>query len=53
MAAESMKAKLAEAGANDSLLHVDFMFGSADMNVKGIQFDGTEIDVFVNGDFVI
>ena len=47
------KEELAQAGANDSLLHVDFMFGSADMNVKGIQFDGTDVDVFVNGDFVI
>lgn len=47
------KEELFEAGANDSLLHVDFMFGSEDMNVKAIQFDGTEVEVFVNGDFVI
>lgn len=47
------KEELLEAGANDSLLHVDFMFGSADMNVKGIKFDGSEVDVFVDGDFVI
>ena len=47
------KEELLEAGANDSLLHVDFMFGSSDMNVKGICFDGKEVDVFVNGDFVI
>lgn len=47
------KDELLEAGANDSLLHVDFMFGSEDMHVKGIQFDGKEVDVFINGNFVL
>lgn len=45
--------QLLEAGANDSLLHVDFMFGSEDMHVIGVGFDGKETDIFVQGDFVI
>ena len=47
------KEELAKAGANDSLLHVDFMFGSEDMKITGIGFDGSETDIFVQGDFVI
>ena len=45
--------QLLEAGANDSLLHVDFMFGSEDMHVIGVGFDGKETDILVQGDFVI
>ena len=28
------------AGANDSLIHIDWMIGSGEMNVDGIQLDG-------------
>lgn len=38
-------------GQNDSLVHVDFMVGSADMDVDGITFDGESIPVFRNGDW--
>ena len=31
--------------------HVDFMIGSSDLNIKGITFDGAEVDIFVNGNF--
>ena len=41
------------AGGNDSLLHVDFMFGTKDMCVTGIKKDGTEIEFFRDGEFVI
>ena len=45
------KEELAAAGANDSMTHVDFMFGTSDMSVVGIKADGSEVDIFVNGDF--
>lgn len=44
---------LVEAGANDSINHEDFMFGSEDMSVLGIQYDGTEVVVFKDGNFAI
>ena len=31
--------------------HVDFMIGSKDLNIKGVTFDGREIDIFTNGNF--
>jgi aminopeptidase len=43
---------LVAAGGNDSLIHVDFMFGTADMKVVGIAADGTETVFFDNGEFV-
>lgn len=36
-------------GINHSALHVDFMVGSDDMNIKGQLPDGTWEDVFING----
>lgn len=44
--------ELQKAGANHSMTHVDFMFGSEDMSIIGICKDGSEIPVFVKGDFV-
>lgn len=44
--------ELLAAGANHSLTHVDFMFGTEDMKVTGIKDDGTLIPVFEKGDFV-
>ncbi|WP_135229803.1 aminopeptidase [Deinococcus fonticola] len=41
------------AGGNDSLTHVDWMIGSADMNVDGITKDGSHEAVMRNGEFVI
>ncbi|GEA94669.1 aminopeptidase [Weissella viridescens] len=38
-------------GQNESLVHVDFMIGSADMDVDGITFDGKTVPVFRNGDW--
>lgn len=50
---EMSEEELAKTGANISLTHVDFMFGTHDMTIKGIKEDGSEVDVFINGDFVI
>ena len=38
-------------GQNESLVHVDFMMGSADMDIDGITYDGQVIPVFRNGDW--
>ncbi|MCM0598870.1 aminopeptidase [Periweissella fabalis] len=40
-----------ELGQNQSQTHVDFMIGSADMNIDGITYDGETIPVFRNGDW--
>lgn len=37
--------------ANQSIIHVDFMIGARDTNIKGIKKDGTEVDIFVNGNW--
>ena len=44
--------ELAANGYNESLLHVDFMFGTADMRVIGIAEDGSETVFLDNGEFV-
>ncbi len=49
MTPEQLKA----AGANHSLVHVDFMFGSPDMSITGLTQDGKAVKVFENGNFVI
>nr|WP_295972172.1 aminopeptidase [uncultured Bacillus sp.] len=38
-------------GLNESITHVDFMIGSADMDIDGITADGTAEPVFRNGDW--
>jgi len=43
--------ELAENGLNDSLTHVDFMIGSAEMHIDGIKPDGSSEPVFRNGDW--
>ncbi|MBQ6734031.1 MAG: aminopeptidase [Lachnospiraceae bacterium] len=45
--------ELKEHDANDSDQHVDFMFGTADMQIDGIAEDGTRTAVFRDGNFVI
>ncbi|PYE54545.1 aminopeptidase [Deinococcus yavapaiensis] len=42
---------MAASGANDSLIHVDWMIGSADMNVDGIREDGTTEPVMRAGEW--
>lgn len=50
---EMTQEELSERGANDSLVHVDFMFGSSDMKIVGTTQDDKEVVVFDNGNFVI
>lgn len=38
-------------GQNQSIVHVDFMMGGADMDIDGITFDGQTVPVFRNGDW--
>ncbi len=44
--------ELEKFGYNKSMAHVDFMFGSSDMEITGITKDGKEVPVFKNGNFV-
>ena len=43
------KEELLARGVNQSSTHVDFMIGSDDLNVFGVCADGSEVPVFVNG----
>lgn len=36
-------------GINESLSHVDFMIGTRDLNITGVDKDGKEIPIFRNG----
>ena len=48
MSDEELKAH----GANASMEHEDFMFGTKEMNIDGILEDGTIVPVFRHGNFV-
>ena len=43
------KEQLSEHGVNQSSAHVDFMIGTDDLSITGVCADGTEVPVFVNG----
>lgn len=43
--------ELAAHGLNRSHTHVDFMVGSAKMNIDGLKKDGTVVPIFRNGDW--
>ena len=40
-----------EYGINDSLIHVDFMIGSEDLDIIGTDENGKEIQIFKNGNW--
>ncbi|WP_256762019.1 aminopeptidase [Cohnella sp. WQ 127256] len=44
---------LVENGVNSSIMHVDFMIGSADMDIDGVLADGTVVPVFRKGGWAI
>ena len=48
------KYSLAEAhekGINDSMIHVDFMIGTADLSIVGETADGKMVQIFENGNW--
>ncbi len=38
-------------GINDSFTHVDFMIGTADLSIIGVTEDGTEVEIFKDGEW--
>ena len=50
---ELSRRELGELGVNDSLIHVDFMIGSRDLDITGITADGREIPIFRRGSFAL
>lgn len=42
-----------EAGMNDSITHVDFMVGGPQLQVTGVQPDGTQVPIFVDGNWAV
>ena len=40
-------------GINDSMIHVDFMIGTEDMEIVGVSFDGKRTTIFKNGNWAI
>jgi aminopeptidase len=47
------KEELEEHGVNDSLTHVDFMIGSAEMDIDGLLEDGTVVPLFRKGNWAL
>ncbi|MCQ2386897.1 MAG: aminopeptidase [Clostridia bacterium] len=45
--------ELKKLGANDSIEHVDFMIGTKDLSVIGIDYEKKKITIIKNGKFVI
>jgi aminopeptidase len=43
---------LAERGANDSLIHVDWMIGSGEVDLNGITADGSTEPLMRKGEWV-
>ena len=43
--------EFAAQGGNKSLIHVDFMVGSGEMNIDGVCADGTREPVMRNGEW--
>ena len=48
---EMSNEEFAQAGGNDSMVHVDFMFGSEEMNVEGIFDDGSSEPLIREGEW--
>ena len=40
------------AGANVSLMHVDFMIGTKDTNIVGIKANGEKVQIFKDGNWL-
>ncbi|MCM3690814.1 aminopeptidase [Neobacillus niacini] len=46
------QSELGEKGANSSLIHVDFMVGGPELDISAFEKDGTEVQLFRNGNWV-
>lgn len=47
------KSQLKKLGLNDSTEHIDFMIGTSDLIVTGIKKDGTKVQLFIDGEWII
>ena len=47
------KEELKAHGLNDSITHVDFMVGTADLSITGTTRDGKEVSIFREGNFAL
>lgn len=45
------KDELERLGVNDSLVHVDFMIGTEDLEITGTTAEGSQVPIFRNGNF--
>lgn len=45
------KEELTQKGINDSMIHVDFMIGSKDLDIVGVTASGERIQIFKNGNW--
>ena len=45
------KEQIVEKGGNQSIIHVDWMIGSAEIDIDGIKADGTRVPVFRKGEW--
>jgi aminopeptidase len=43
--------QIAAQGGNQSLIHIDWMIGSAETNIDGVHTDGSTVPVFRNGEW--
>lgn len=43
--------ELEKNSVNQSIIHVDFMVGTKDLNIIGKKKDGTEVQVFKDGNW--
>jgi leucyl aminopeptidase (aminopeptidase T) len=46
------QSELDKKGANFSLIHVDFMVGGPELDITTYEKDGTEVQLFRNGNWV-
>ena len=49
MTAEQRK----EVGINNSMIHVDFMIGTRDLSIIGVDKDGKKVQIFKDGTWAI
>ena len=43
--------QIAAQGGNRSLIHIDWMIGSADTDIDGVRTDGSRVPVFRKGEW--